>query len=148
MQPKVKMNIPQFDNKDGNYVIYYNSHLDKYISRRKVIPKPTVSNAIMKEIFDFAKRIGLSEEYKEDCRKYIQRYNREYHSKGKPMSTWPNVFLKIMRATLKDYPHLDLKKLSKEDIVKQILPCRSIASAIEAGYLKKVRDWRKLIALI
>ena len=148
MQPKVKMNIPQFDNKDGNYVIYYNSKLDKYISRRKVIPKPTVSNAIMQEIFDFAKRIGLSEEYKEDCRKYIHRYNREYHSQGKPMSTWPNVFLKIMRATLKDYPDLDLKKLSKEDIVKQILPCRSIASAIEAGYLKKVRDWRKLIALI
>ena len=148
MQPKVKMNISQFDNKDGNYVIYYNSKLDKYIVRRKVIPKPTINNKLMKEIFNFAKRINISEEYKEDCRKYIQRYNRKYHSQGKPMSTWPNVFLKIMRATLKDYPDLDLKKLSKEDIVKQILPCRSIASAIEAGYLKKVRDWRKLIALI
>ena len=148
MKPKVKMNIPRLDGNEEKYVTYYNSHLDKYISRRKVIPKPSVSNAIMKEIFDFAKRIIISEEYKEDCRKYIQRYNREYHSQGKPMSTWPNVFLKIMRATLKDYPDLDLKKLSKEDIVKQILPCRSIASAIEAGYLKKVRDWRKLIALI
>ena len=148
MKPKVKMNIPQFDNKDGNYVIYYNSKLDKYIVRRKVVPKQTINNKLMKEIFNFAKRIGLSEEYKEDCRKYIQRYNREYHSQGKPMSTWPNVFLKIMRATLKDYPHLDLKTLNKEDIVEQILPCRSIASAIEAGYLKKVRDWRKLSALI
>ena len=38
----------------------------------------------MKEIFNFAKRIGISEEYK-DCRKYIQRYNSEYHSHGKPM---------------------------------------------------------------
>ena len=148
MKPKVKMNIPKLDGNEEKYVTYYNSHLDKYISRRKVIPKPSVSNAIMKEIFGFAKRIIISEEYKEDCRKYIQRYNREYHSQGKPMSTWPNVFLKIMRATLKDYPDLDLKTLSKEDIVKQILPCRSIASAIEAGYLKKVRDWRKLIALI
>jgi hypothetical protein len=148
MKPKVKMNIPKLDGNEEKYVTYYNSHLDKYISRRKVIPKPSVSNAIMKEIFGFAKRIIISEEYKEDCRKYIQIYNREYHSQGKPMSTWPNVFLKIMRATLKDYPHLDLKTLSKEDIVEQKLPCRSIASAIEAGYLKKVRDWRKLIALI
>ena len=148
MKPKVKMNIPRLDGNEEKYVTYYNSHLDKYISRRKVIPKPSVSNAIMKEIFDFAKRIIISEDYKEDCRKYIQRYNREYHSQGKPMSTWPNVFLKIMRATLKDYPDLDLKTLSKEDIVEQKLPCRSIASAIEAGYLKKVRDWRKLIALI
>ena len=148
MKPKVKMNIPRLDGNEEKYVTYYNSHLDKYISRRKVMPKPSASNAIMKEIFDFAKRIIISEEYKEDCRKYIQRYNREYHSQGKPMSTWPNVFMKIMRATLKDYPDMDLKKLSKEDIVEQNLPCRSIASAIQAGYLEKVRDWRKLSALI
>jgi len=148
MKPKVKMNIPRLDGNEEKYVTYYNSHLDKYISRRKVIPKPSVSNAIMKEIFDFAKRIIISEDYKEDCRKYIQRYNRKNRSLGKVMSTWPNVFLKIMRATLKDYPHLDLKTLNKEDIVEQILPCRSIASAIQAGYLEKVRDWRKLIALI
>jgi len=148
MKPKVKMNIPQFDNKDGNYVIYYNSKLDKYIVRRKVIPKPTINNKLMKEIFGFAKRIIISEEYKEDCRKYIQRYNREYHSQGKPMSTWPNVFLKIMRALLKEYPNLNLRKLTKEEIIKKNLPCRSIASAIEAGYLEKVRDWKKLTALI
>ena len=147
MKPKVKMNIPKLDGNEEKYVTYYNSKLDKYIVRRKVVPKQTINNKLMKEIFGFAKRIIISEEYKEDCRKYIQRYNREYHSQGKPMSTWPNVFLKIMRATLKDYPHLDLKTLSKEDIVKQILPCRSIASAIEARYLEKVRDWRKLSAL-
>ena len=148
MQPKVKMNIPQFDNKDGNYVIYYNSKLDKYIVRRKVIPKPTINNKLMKEIFDFAKRIGLSEEYKEDCRKYIQRYNREYHSQGKPMSTWPNVYLKVMRDMLKNYPDLDIKKLTKEEIIKKNLPCCSITSAIKAGYLDKVHDWQQLNALI
>ena len=148
MKPKVKMNIPQFDNKDGNYVIYYNSKLDKYIVRRKVVPKQTINNKLMKEIFNFAKRINISEEYKEDCRKYIQRYNRKNRSLGKVMSTWPNVFLKIMRALLKEYPNLDLKKLTKEEIIKKNLPCCSITSAIEAKYLEKVRDWQKLIALI
>ena len=148
MKPKVKMNIPQFDNKDGNYVIYYNSKLDKYIVRRKVIPKPTINNKLMKEIFGFAKRIIISEEYKEDCRKYIQIYNREYHSQGKPISTWPNVFLKIMRDMLKNYPDLDIKKLTREEIIKKNLPCSSIAKAIEAGYLNKVRDWQQLNALI
>jgi hypothetical protein len=148
MKPKVKMNIPRLDGNEEKYVTYYNSHLDKYISRRKVIPKPTVSNAIMQEIFDFAKRIIISEEYKEDCRKYIQRYNRKNRSLGKVMSTWPNVFLKIMRALLKEYPNLDLKKLTKEEIIKKNLPCCSITSAIEAGYLEKVRDWQKLTALI
>jgi len=148
MKPKVKMNIPRLDGNEEKYVTYYNSHLDKYISRRKVIPKPSVSNAIMKEIFDFAKRIIISEEYKEDCRKYIHRYNREYHSQGKPMSTWPNVFLKIMRALLKEYPNLNLRKLTKEEIIKKNLPCCSITSAIKAGYLDKVRDWQQLTALI
>ena len=148
MKPKVKMNIPKLDGNEEKYVTYYNSHLDKYISRRKVIPKPTINNELMKEIFNFAKRIGISEEYKEDCRKYIQRYNRKNRSLGKVMSTWPNVFLKIMRALLKEYPNLDLKKLTKEEIIKKNLPCKSIASAIEAGYLKKVRDWQQLNALI
>ena len=148
MKPKVKMNIPRLDENEEKYVTYYNSHLDKYISRRKVIPKPSVSNAIMKGIFDFAKRIIISEEYKEDCRKYIQRYNREYHSQGKPMSTWPNVFLKVMREMLKNYPDLDIKKLTREEIIKKNLPSQSIASAIEAGYLNKVRTWQQLTALI
>jgi len=62
--------------------MYYNSHLDNYILRRKVSSKPIVSDANMKEIFDFAQRIIISEEYKEDYRKYIQRYNREYHYQG------------------------------------------------------------------
>ena len=148
MKPKVKMNIPKLDGNEEMYVTYYNSHLDKYISRRKVIPKPTINNELMKEIFNFAKRIGISEEYKEDCRKYIQRYNSEYHSQGKPMSTWPNVFLKVMRDMLKNYPDLDIKKLTREEIIKKNLPCQSIASAIEAGYLNKVRDWQQLSALI
>ena len=148
MKPKVKMNIPKLEGNEDKYVTYYNSHLDRYISRRKVMPKPSVSNAIMKEIFDFAKRIVISEEYKEDCRKYIQRYNREYHSQGKSMSTWPNVYLKVMREMLKAYPDLDLKKLTREEIIKKNLPCQSIASAIQAGYLKKVRDWRELTGSI
>ena len=113
-----------------------------------MIPKSTINNKLMKEIFNFAKRIGISEEYKEDCRKYIQRYNRKNRSLGKVMSTWPNVFLKVMRALLKEYPNLDLKKLTKEEIIKKNLPCCSIASAIKAGYLDKVRDWQQLTALI
>ena len=64
------------------------------------------------------------------------------------MSTWPNVFLKVMRDMLKNYPDLDIKKLTREEIIKKNLPCKSIASAIEAGYLNKVRDWQQLSALI
>ncbi len=142
------VNISDGDDNSGNYVIYYNSHLNKYIARRKVVPKPTINNELMQEIFNFAQRIDISEEYKEDCRKYIQRYNRKNRSLGKVMSTWPNVFLKVMRALLKEYPNLDLKKLTKEEIIKKNLPCCSIASAIKAGYLDKVRDWQQLTALI
>jgi len=64
------------------------------------------------------------------------------------MSTWPNVYLKVMREMLKDYPDLDLKKLTREEIIKKNLPCQSLTSAIQAGYLDKVRDWQKLTGLI
>jgi len=48
------------------------------------------------------------------------------------MSTWPNVFLKVMREMLQEYPDLDLKKLIREEIIKKNLSCRYIASPIQA----------------
>ncbi len=64
------------------------------------------------------------------------------------MNTWPNVFMKVMRATMKSYPDLDLKTLTREDIITMNLPCRSIYESISARYLEKVRDDDKLVNII
>ncbi len=119
-------------------VIYYNAHLNKYISRRKVIPKYTPSNDIIKEIFAFAKRIELCEGYLNDCREYIRQFNRKNRRQNRAMNIWPNVFMKVMLATMKFYPDLDLKTKPREDIIEMNLPSRSIYESINAGYLGKL----------
>ena len=76
------------------------SHLNKYIALRKVKPKYTPSNDIIKDIFAFAKRIELSEDYLNDCREYIFQFNRKNRRQNRAMSTWPNVFMKVIQAIL------------------------------------------------
>lgn len=49
--------------------------------------------------------------------------------------------MKVMCATMKPYPDLDLKTLTREEIIAINLPCRSIYESINAGYLEYVRDY-------
>jgi len=148
MKAYVKLMLPGFTGNMDDVVIYYNSHLNKYIARRKVIPKYTPSNEIIKEIFAFSKRIELSEGYLNDCREYIRQFNRKNRRQNRAMNTWPNVFMKVMRATMKSYPDLDLKTLTREEIIARNLPCSSIYDSINAGYLEKVRNYAKLTSPI
>ena len=145
MKAYVKLMLPGFTGNMDDVVIYYNSHLNKYIARRKVIPKYTPSNDIIKDIFAFAKRIELSEGYLKDCREYIFQFNRKNRRQGRAMSTWPNAFMKVMRATIKAYPDLDLKTLTREEIIAMNLPCRNIFESVKAGYLEKVPKHETMI---
>jgi len=56
--------------------------------------------------------------------------------------------MKVIRAIMKSYSDLDLKTLTREEIIAMNLPCRSIYESINAGYLEKVRDYNKLVNII
>lgn len=136
--------LPGFTGNMDDVVIYYNSKLGKMIARRKVKPKFTPDNSIVKEIHAFRRRIEVSEAYLNDCRRYIELFNQKYRRHGRAMSTWPNVYMKVMRALKSQHPEIDFKTLSREDVIDQNLPCRTIASAVEAGYLEKVPGYEAL----
>jgi len=144
MKAQVKLMLPGFAGNMDDVVIYYNSHLNKYIARRKVMPKFTPSNEIIREIYAFARRIELSEAYKADCREYIKYYNRKNRRNGRAMSTWPNVFMKVMRAMDKQYPELDFNSLTREEVIALQLPCRTVAESVRVGYLEKVPGYENL----
>ena len=60
------------------------------------------------------------------------------------MSTWPNVYMKVMRALKKNHPEIDFKTLTREDVIERDLPCKTVATAVDAGYLEKVPGYEKL----
>lgn len=92
----------------------------------------------------FRRRINVSEGYIDDCREYIKLFNRKFRRQGRAMSTWPNVYMKIMRALKKQYPEIDFTALTRDEVIEQNLPCKTIAAAVEAGYLEKVPGYDKL----
>lgn len=144
MKAKLKIMLPGFTGNMNDVVVYYNSHLNKYITRRKVMPTFVPSNKDMKEIFALGRRIKISAGYKADCTEYIKRFNRINRRHGRALSTWPNVFLKLMRAQHQALPELDYKTLTREQIIAQNLPCRTIGIAVAAGYLEKVPGFEEL----
>jgi hypothetical protein len=148
MKAKLKVLLPGFTGNMDDVVIYYNSKLNKYIARRKVKPKFTPDNSIVKEIHAFRRRIKVSEAYLDDCREYIRLFNQKFRRQGRAMSTWPNVYMKVMRALKKQNPDIDFKTLTREDVQNQNLPCLTIAAAVDAGYLEKVPEYEKLLNLI
>ncbi len=148
MKAKLKVLLPGFTGNMDDVVIYYNAKLNKYIARRKVKPSFVPSNQDMKDIFALARRIRISEDYHADCDEYIRRFNQKNRRQGRALSTWPNVFLKLMRAQQKANPGLDYKVLTREEIREQGLPCRSIAASVNAGYLEQVPGHESLDKLI
>ena len=144
MKAKLKVLLPGFTGNMDDVVIYYNSKLNKYITRKKVKPKFTPDHSLTQEMHAFRRRIAVSEGYIDDCREYIKLYNRKFRRQGRAMSTWPNVYMKIMRALKKQYPEIDFMTLTREEVIERNLPCRTVAAAVEAGYLEKVPGCEKL----
>ncbi|HQH50005.1 MAG TPA: hypothetical protein PLA08_01205 [Candidatus Cloacimonadota bacterium] len=144
MKAKLKVLLPGFTGNMDDVVIYYNSRLNKYIARRKVTPKFTPDSSIVREIHAFRRRIKVSVAYLDDCREYIRLFNQKFRRQGRAMSTWPNVYMKVMRATAKKYPELDFKTLTREEVIQQNLPCKTIADAVTAGFLEQVPGYESL----
>ncbi|NLK50027.1 MAG: hypothetical protein GX294_05200 [Candidatus Cloacimonetes bacterium] len=148
MKAKLKVLLPGFSGNMDDVVIYYNSKLNKYIVRRKVKPKFMPDNTITQKMHSFRRRIAVTDAYLDDCRRYIDLFNRHFRRQGRAMSTWPNVYMKIMRALVKEYPDVDFTTLTREEVLERDLPCKSVAAAAEAGYLEKVPGWESLDSLI
>ena len=64
MKAKIKMLLPGFTGNMDDVVIYYNSKLNCYVTRRKVTPRKSVSTKRTSDIYKFAKRINLSQAWK------------------------------------------------------------------------------------
>lgn len=56
--------------------------------------------------------------------------------------------MKVICATMKSCPDLNLKTLSREEIIAMNLSCRNICESVKAGYLEKVPKYENLNHLI
>lgn len=148
MKATVKALLPGYTGNMDDVVIYFNSKLNMMIARKKVMPRFIPPHDDLKPIFALARRIGLSDAWKDDCNKYITAYNSKFRRKNKAQSSWPSVWIKMMKAQKKAIPELDFTTLTREEILERNLPCKSLATAIQAGFLDLVRNWEKFTSLV
>lgn len=148
MKARVKLALPGYTGNMDDMVIYYNSVLNCLIARKKVIPRFTPNNQDVKSAFALAKRIELSDAFLADCRTYIRAYNQKNRRHHRALTSWPAVWMKLIKSMLQAYPGMDIDQLTREAIISNDLPCRSIAAAVQAGCLEPVHGAEKLTQLI
>lgn len=83
------------------------------------------------------KAIEPSEAYRSDFRNYLNVLRERDQEIRLP--SWYSLYIKMLWAMQAKFPELvNLKSISKAQIIEQDLPCRSVKRAVEAGLLPRI----------
>ena len=131
-------------------LIYYRSRKNgKLYVRRQWEATQNAGNTGFSSASSAIYALHPSEGYKRDIRDYLLLYNNSKEGQNAPLWTWTNAYSRLMFAMQKALPEtVDLKNITREQIISQNLPCRSIKAAIEANLLLMVRGYEKFTAEI
>lgn len=137
MKATVKEGIKGFSGKLDGAIYYYHPRLKRTLMRRA--PKMPVQpqNDDYRDISRQIKALQPSEAYRSDFRNYLALLRDQDESVRLP--SWYSLYVKMLWAMQAKYPgQVSLKTLTKEQIISQQLPCRSIRAAVEDGLLAAV----------
>lgn len=135
--------ITGFSGRAGDLIFCYNKLFQTVYARRNTYPARTQENERIGRITGHLYKLQISEDYKEDMRLYLTRYNALRENHRQPLPNWSSLYLKLMYKMTKAMPELDLSTITRDQIHSLELPCISIKKAIEAGLLPKVLGWQR-----
>jgi hypothetical protein len=145
MKVKFKNLLMGYTGKADDSVIYFSPKLGRYIIRRA--PKYVEGehhrrfSRIQKAIF----AIEPSAAFKQDMKDYLLLYNGLKAQRNHPIQSWNMLYSKMMWSMHHIY-QVDLSSIKREDLPD--LPCQSVAMAVEAGLLPKVKGYEEFQAEI
>jgi hypothetical protein len=148
MKRIITLKAPELQRTIGDYEIRLRPVIITTVKRIKPKAVDNPGAHFSREIFEFADRINLSAAYKSDCKRYIKAYNAMYQGKGKYLSSWPGLWMKIMFEQRKSLPELSPKLITRELALDAELDFISICKAVEAGLLEPVTGCEYLTNLI
>jgi hypothetical protein len=124
-------------------VMYFHKKAGVCVVRSIPHYKPNTRTQRMKNVMENLSKINPSEDYKNNFRCYLLHYNDLPENEYKQVITWSNLYLKMLYRMAKQMPEVDLLTLSREQIINQALPCRTLTAAIEAGILPLVLGYER-----
>jgi hypothetical protein len=142
MKVHFKKNFAGYSGTSDEGIYYYNPRLKQCMMRDYVYPRLTENNERTTSIMANLKTLNPSEGYRNNLQDYVMYYNDSKDYGHKPMNAWNNAWLKLMFALQKAMPgQVDLKTITRQQIIDQNLPCRTVKAAIEAGLLSAVGNY-------
>jgi len=146
MKATVKEGLKGFSGKLDGAIYYYHPHLKKTLMRRAPKMPHQPQNDDYREISRQIKALAPSEGYRSDFRIYLNLLRDRDESVLLP--SWYSLYVKMLWAMQAKYPEANLKTLTKEQIIDQQLPCRTVKTAVEDGLLVPVPGYQYLINTI
>jgi len=138
MQVRFKNLLMGYTGKADDSVIYFSPKYGKYLIRRAPIRLVNRQNQrfgmIQKRIFGLMPAEG----FVRDIRGYLVKYNALAANRDKSILSWNYLYSKLMWNMQHIYK-VDLAEITLDDLAE--LPCRSIAVAVEAGLLPRVKGY-------
>ncbi|MDZ4181324.1 MAG: hypothetical protein U1B83_00500 [Candidatus Cloacimonadaceae bacterium] len=137
-----KLNLTDLTGSTEGLIYYRNSVNGKVYARKRFTfknhPGQPRFAAAQKAIY----AIQPSKEYRQNLSDYLIGYNKLPENEGKQLMSWANLYNKLMFAMQTLMP-IELKDISREQIVEHKLPCISVKDAVENGLLPVVKGFEK-----
>ncbi len=147
MKVKLSHGISALSGKKDSVVYCYSKESDAVYSRGYVKPDESVANVSFTAIQKNLWNLHPSEEYKNDLRRYIEVFNRVRPRRLAPMHKWTNLYVLMLFEMQRRMPQqVNLATLTREQIIEQDLPCRSVAAAVQGNLILPVAGWEEMNA--
>ena len=144
MKVRFKNNILSYSGKVDNLVFYWNQRLQRTVCRTYTPARLTEHNTAFGSVAKNLSRIELSPLFKEDLKVYVSLWNSRAKNTDNLYANWYNAYYKMMYALAKLHPAVNLATLTKDEIVANAYPCRTVAAAVNAGLLPTVTGYERL----
>lgn len=135
--------------KADNMIYYLNRRTGKVYARRSFTFKKHSGHAPFRTAQKQIYAIKPSKEYKYNLYDYCLSYNELPENQDSPVFSWCHVYNKLMWAMQKALPEqVDLKTITRNQIMDQNLPCKTLLDAIEFGLLPVVEGYKRFNSVI
>lgn len=141
MKATVKEGLKGFSGKLDGAIYYYHPRLKRTLMRHA--PKMPIQpqNHDYRQISQQIKAINPSEGYRNDFRMYLNDLRQRDDSVRLP--SWYSLYIKMLWAMQAKYlDTVDLKTISRAQIIQQKLPCHSVKAAVEDGLLPVIPGYQ------
>ncbi|MDY0151500.1 MAG: hypothetical protein RBS43_04430 [Candidatus Cloacimonas sp.] len=149
MKVTYKYNLGAYQGKVDDMIFYVDKRSGRTLARRAFTFTNHSGQAPFRQAQQMIYAIKPSETYKQQLLDYCMSYNSLPEAEHKQLFTWCHVYNKIMWNMQKAMPEsVDLKTITRQQIIAENLPCNSLKAAIDAGLLPKVKGYERFSAVI